>query len=144
MAAPTNVEAGTDQEEGRVNQVFDRVNTTAATWLGTTLECAQCHNHKYDPFTQKEYYQLFAFFNQTAIRGGATGATVPTLRNCRFHSISGLPQWIDDGSRTEAAQWTGARSASPLSPTAIFDATSRQDITAAPRDPKALDYSATI
>ncbi|WP_414662241.1 PSD1 and planctomycete cytochrome C domain-containing protein [Horticoccus sp. 23ND18S-11] len=66
-AAPTNVEAGTDQEEGRVNQVFDRVNTTAATWLGTTLECAQCHNHKYDPFTQKEYYQLFAFFNQTAI-----------------------------------------------------------------------------
>ncbi len=65
-AAPTNVEAGTDQEEGRVNQVFDRVNTTAAVWLGSTLECAQCHNHKYDPFTQKEYYQLFAYFNHTA------------------------------------------------------------------------------
>jgi len=65
-AAPTNVEAGTDQEEGRVNQVFDRVNTTAAVWLGSTLECAQCHNHKYDPFTQKEYYQLFAYFNSTA------------------------------------------------------------------------------
>ncbi|MDO8544904.1 MAG: PSD1 and planctomycete cytochrome C domain-containing protein [Opitutaceae bacterium] len=65
-AAPTNVEAGTDQEEGRVNQVFDRVNTTAAVWLGSTLECAQCHNHKYDPFSQKEYYQLFAFFNNTA------------------------------------------------------------------------------
>ncbi len=65
-AAPTNVEAGTDQEEGRINQVFDRVNTTAAVWLGSTLECAQCHNHKYDPFTQKEYYQLFAYFNHTA------------------------------------------------------------------------------
>ncbi|HUR59256.1 MAG TPA: PSD1 and planctomycete cytochrome C domain-containing protein [Opitutaceae bacterium] len=65
-SAPTNVEAGTDQEEGRVNQVFDRVNTTAAVWLGSTLECAQCHNHKYDPFTQKEYYQFFAYFNQTA------------------------------------------------------------------------------
>ncbi len=65
-AAPTNVEAGTDQEEGRVNQVFDRVNTTAAVWLGSTLECAQCHNHKYDPFSQKEYYQLFSFFNHTA------------------------------------------------------------------------------
>jgi len=64
-AAPTNVEAGTDQEEGRVNQVFDRVNTTAAVWLGTTLECAQCHNHKYDPFSQKDYYQLFAYFNHT-------------------------------------------------------------------------------
>ncbi len=65
-AAATNVEAGTDQEEGRVNQVFDRVNTTGAVWLGSTLECAQCHNHKYDPFTQKEYYQLFAYFNNTA------------------------------------------------------------------------------
>ena len=62
----TNVEAGSDQEEGRVNQVFDRVNTTAAVWLGSTLECAQCHNHKYDPFTQKEYYQFFAYFNHTA------------------------------------------------------------------------------
>ena len=64
-ATPTNVEAGTDQEEGRVNQVFDRVNTTGAVWLGTTLECAQCHNHKYDPFSQRDYYRLFAFFNST-------------------------------------------------------------------------------
>lgn len=66
-ATPTNVEAGTDQEEGRINQVFDRVNTTAAVWLGSTLECAQCHNHKYDPFTQRDYYQLFAFFNHTPV-----------------------------------------------------------------------------
>jgi hypothetical protein len=66
-SAPTNVEAGTDQEEGRVNQVFDRVNTTAAVWLGTTLECAQCHNHKYDPFSLKDYYRLFAFFNHTPV-----------------------------------------------------------------------------
>ncbi len=66
-AAPTNVEAGTDQEEGRVNQVFDRVNTTAAVWLGTTMECAQCHAHKYDPFPMRDYYRLFAFFNNTAI-----------------------------------------------------------------------------
>ena len=64
-ATPTNVEAGTDQEEGRVNQVFDRVNTTGAVWLGTTLECAQCHNHKYDPFSERDYYRFFAFFNST-------------------------------------------------------------------------------
>ena len=64
-ATPTNVEAGTDQEEGRVNQVFDRVNTTGAVWLGTTLECAQCHHHKYDPISQRDYYRLFAFFNHT-------------------------------------------------------------------------------
>ena len=62
-----NVEAGVDPEANRVNQVVDRVNTTATVFLGTTLECAQCHDHKYDPFTQKEYYQLFAYFNNTAI-----------------------------------------------------------------------------
>ncbi|MBA4147256.1 MAG: DUF1549 domain-containing protein [Verrucomicrobia bacterium] len=62
---PTNVEAGADQEETRVNQVFDRVNTLGSVWLGSTLECAQCHNHKYDPISQKEYYQLFSFFNNT-------------------------------------------------------------------------------
>ncbi len=75
--APINVEAGSEPEESRVNQVFDRVSTTAAIWLGTTLECAQCHDHKYDPFTQKEYYQLFAFFNNTAIEADRSDANVP-------------------------------------------------------------------
>jgi uncharacterized protein DUF1553/uncharacterized protein DUF1549 len=60
-----NVEAGTDEEENRINQVIDRVNVTGTVWLGTTLECCQCHDHKYDPFTQRDYYRLFAFFNQT-------------------------------------------------------------------------------
>ena len=60
-----NVEAGVDPEENRTNQVIDRVNTTATVWLGTTLACAQCHDHKYDPFTQKDYFQLYAFFNNT-------------------------------------------------------------------------------
>ena len=68
-----NVEAGTDQEENRINQVTDRVNTTGAVWLGTTLECAQCHNHKYDPLTQREYYQLFAYFNNTPIETAFRG-----------------------------------------------------------------------
>ncbi|MCA9077827.1 MAG: DUF1553 domain-containing protein [Planctomycetaceae bacterium] len=62
-----NVEAGVDPEENRTNQIVDRVNTTGTVWLGTTLECAQCHNHKYDPFTQQDYYQLFAFFNNTPL-----------------------------------------------------------------------------
>jgi Protein of unknown function (DUF1553)/Protein of unknown function (DUF1549)/Planctomycete cytochrome C len=60
-----NVEAGTDEEENRVNQVIDRVNVTGTVWLGTTLECCQCHDHKFDPFTQRDYYQFFAFFNNT-------------------------------------------------------------------------------
>ena len=51
-----NVEAGVDPEENRVNQIIDRVNTMGTVWLGTTIECAQCHNHKYDPFTQRHHY----------------------------------------------------------------------------------------
>lgn len=67
-----NVEAGVHPEENRVNQVVDRVNATGTTWLGTTMECAQCHSHKYDPVSQEEYYQLFAFFNNTPleVKGG--------------------------------------------------------------------------
>ncbi len=75
--SPSNVEAGTDPEETRVNQVFDRVNTTGAVWLGTTLECAQCHDHKYDPFTQKDYYRLFAFFNYTATEVERANPAIP-------------------------------------------------------------------
>jgi len=59
----TNTEGGTDQEEDRVKQVVDRVNTTGTVWLGLTVGCAQCHTHKYDPLRQREYYGLFAFFN---------------------------------------------------------------------------------
>jgi hypothetical protein len=73
----TNVEAGTEPEETRTNQIIDRVNTTATVWLGSTIECAQCHDHKYDPFSQKEYYQLFAFFNNTAIEAERANAKVP-------------------------------------------------------------------
>jgi hypothetical protein len=58
-----NEEGGVDQGEQRWLTVVDRVSTTAQVWLGTTLQCAQCHNHKYDPFTMKEYYQFFAFFD---------------------------------------------------------------------------------
>src|SRR5262249_814439 len=62
----TNTEGGTDDEEFRAAAVKDRVDTTMQVWMGLTAGCAKCHNHKYDPVTQKEYYQLFAFFNQTA------------------------------------------------------------------------------
>ena len=58
----TNEEGGTDPEEARWETLVDRVNTTAAVWLGTTFACCQCHNHKYDPFTQREFYQFLAFF----------------------------------------------------------------------------------
>ena len=59
----TNTEGGTDQEQWRVAAVMDREETLGSVWLGLTVGCARCHNHKYDQLTQKEYYQLFAYFN---------------------------------------------------------------------------------
>ena len=58
-----NAEGGVVPEEYRVEYVVDRVDTTSTVFMGLTLGCARCHNHKYDPFTQKEYYQLTAYFN---------------------------------------------------------------------------------
>ncbi|HEV2352460.1 MAG TPA: PSD1 and planctomycete cytochrome C domain-containing protein [Terriglobia bacterium] len=58
-----NEEGGVDHEEYRFYSLIDRANTTASVWLGLTLGCAQCHNHKFDPFTQKNYYQFLAFFD---------------------------------------------------------------------------------
>src|SRR5206468_2078911 len=52
-------------EEFRNAAVVDRVNTTMAVWMGTTIACCQCHDHKYDPFSQADYFRLFAFFNNT-------------------------------------------------------------------------------
>jgi Protein of unknown function (DUF1553)/Protein of unknown function (DUF1549) len=60
--AMTNEEGGVDPDESRYEVLVDRVNTTATVWLGTTLACAQCHNHKYDPFTQRDYFRFLAFF----------------------------------------------------------------------------------
>ena len=59
----TNREGGVDQEQYRVEAVFDRTETTGSVWLGLTVGCARCHSHKYDQISQHEYYQLFAFFN---------------------------------------------------------------------------------
>ncbi|MFM8478466.1 MAG: PSD1 and planctomycete cytochrome C domain-containing protein, partial [Planctomycetaceae bacterium] len=75
---PVNVEAGSLPEETRAEQLIDRVNTTATVWLGATLECAQCHDHKYDPFTQSDYYRLLAFFNQTAIEADRQNPNQPS------------------------------------------------------------------
>ncbi len=58
----TNREGGIDNKQFEFENAIDRTNTVAATWMGLTAGCAQCHDHKYDPFSQKDYYQLFAFF----------------------------------------------------------------------------------
>lgn len=59
-----NEEGGVNAEEFRVDAVVDRVNTTASVWLGTTMGCSQCHDHKFDPFSQRDLFKFFAFLNQ--------------------------------------------------------------------------------
>jgi hypothetical protein len=63
--AMVNEEGGVDQMEARWQTIVDRVDTTASVWLGSTLACAQCHDHKFDPFTQRDFYTFFAFFENT-------------------------------------------------------------------------------
>ncbi|MFM8358835.1 MAG: DUF1549 domain-containing protein, partial [Verrucomicrobiota bacterium] len=75
-----NGEGGRIAEENRVEYVFDQTETTATVWLGLTVGCARCHDHKFDPILQKDYYQLFAYFNQTPVNGGGgSGQTAPVL-----------------------------------------------------------------
>jgi hypothetical protein len=76
-----NGEGGRIAEESRIDYVVDRVDTTATTWLGLTLACARCHDHKYDPFSQADYYRLFAYFNNVPESGGVDrdGSANPVL-----------------------------------------------------------------
>jgi hypothetical protein len=81
--AMTNEEGGVDPEESRYEVLVDRVNTTATVWLGSTVACAQCHNHKYDPFSQRDYFRMLAFFASSEFEsrtfGDGTRYSEPTL-----------------------------------------------------------------
>ncbi len=76
-----NGEGGRIAEENRVDYVMDMTETMGTVWLGLTLNCCRCHDHKFDPLSRKDYYSLFAFFNQTPVDGnGRSGQAEPTLR----------------------------------------------------------------
>jgi hypothetical protein len=78
-----NGEGGIIAEEWRIETVIDRVETMGLTWLGLTLNCCRCHDHKYDPITQREFYQFFAYYNNVPESGtlqGESRNTEPTLR----------------------------------------------------------------
>jgi hypothetical protein len=77
-----NFEGGAIPEEYLAAYIVDRVNTTATVWLGLTVACTQCHDHKYDPLSQKEFYQLYAFFNNVPEQGldGRKGNAVPLVK----------------------------------------------------------------
>ena len=85
-------EAGSIEEEWRIETVIDRVETTSDVLLGLTMGCARCHDHKYDPISQREFYSFLAFFNSTKDRGfysETRGNTGPTMRVVSNRSSSG-------------------------------------------------------
>jgi hypothetical protein len=93
-----NGEGGRVAEESRVDYVVDRVDTTATVWLGLTLGCARCHDHKFDPFTQRDYYRLFAFFNNVAESGAVDrgGNASPVLALATPEQARKREAWRDE------------------------------------------------
>ena len=97
-----NEEGGIDPEQFRIDSVFDRVATTGSVWLGLTIGCCQCHDHKFDPISQKEYYQLFAFFNnqnEPSLRVYREGTNVPELKSQLQKTESEIDDYV--GKRIE-------------------------------------------
>jgi len=112
-----NSEDGIIYDEYAVEYVVDRVDTTATVFLGMTIGCARCHNHKYDPVTQKEYYQLFAYFNNIpeygrAIRGANSPPVMPAPTREQQRQLERLNQSLAEADKRLASyekQWLGAK-----------------------------------
>lgn len=92
-----NGEGGRIAEENRVEYVFDQLETVGTVWMGLTMNCCRCHDHKYDPISNKNYYQFFDFFNRTVINGeGGNGQTPPILAMTSAKSDKRLADLEDD------------------------------------------------
>ena len=102
-----NQEGGIDKEQYRVDSIFDRVATTGTVWLGLTIGCAQCHDHKFDPIQQNEFYQLFAFLNnqdEPTIRVYDEGVDVAALSAHKREAESKLQAILKDR-QNELTAW---------------------------------------
>ena len=101
-------EGGVVPEEYRVEYVADRTQTTATTFLGLTMQCSRCHDHKYDPILQKEFYQLFSFFNNVPEKGldGNTSTPAPflPLPKSKIDSINGFAKSIIEAEQQKLAE----------------------------------------
>jgi hypothetical protein len=97
----TNNEGGTNDEEFRNVAVVDRVNTTASVWLGTSMACAQCHNHKYDPISQEEFFRFFAILNNT--EDADRNDEAPVLRLFTAEQKRQLAAWEQEAAAFETA-----------------------------------------
>ena len=102
-----NAEGGIIPEEYAVEYVVDRVETTATVWLGLTIGCARCHDHKFDPISQEEFYRLFAFFNNVPENG----------RAIKYGNSPPVHQGADPGPARAARRRSSARLAAEREPT---------------------------
>lgn len=95
-----NGEGGRIAEENRVDYVMDMSETMGTVWLGLTLNCCRCHDHKFDPLTQEDYYQFFAFFNQTPVNGGGgdpqTAPVIAAPTSAQSQRLQQLQQQLTD------------------------------------------------
>jgi hypothetical protein len=100
-----NGEGGRIAEENRIEYIFDQVETTGTIWLGLTFNCCRCHDHKFDPLQQKDYYGLFAFFNQTPITGGGGDPQTPPVLAVSSESQSAELKVREAEVRGAAGDW---------------------------------------
>jgi hypothetical protein len=111
-----NGEGGAIAEEQRFNNLFDRVDTTSTTWLGLTMACAQCHDHKYDPLTQADYYALLDAFNRVPETG------MPTRFSSRIRVAPPVVELPTDEQRTQRAALEAAMKAEAGESKGVVDA----------------------
>jgi len=102
-----NQEGGIDREQFRMESVFDRVATTGVVWLGLSIGCAQCHDHKFDPVSQRDYYRLFAFLNnqdEPTVKVPDAGADLAALEAERAAALAAVHAHVA-GRESEVAAW---------------------------------------
>ncbi|MDA0837573.1 MAG: PSD1 and planctomycete cytochrome C domain-containing protein [Planctomycetota bacterium] len=99
---PIQSEGGIIPEEYRVENVADRVDVTSTVWMGLTMKCARCHDHKYDPVTQLDYYRFFAFFNNVPESGNGNGNAAPVINAPTRLDLKKIEELNQDIAETEA------------------------------------------
>jgi hypothetical protein len=101
---PINGEGGRIAEENRVDYVMDMAETTGTVWLALTFNCCRCHDHKFDPLSQRDYYSLTAFFNQTPVDGGGGDPQTPPVLHVpdpdAARQLAELRQQIDEARKS--------------------------------------------